>query len=180
MLSPSMRPSPTMMSPLMAEFRPVPKPKPKPKKRPKPMKRKSATKRTPPPQPAAAIPKGERIRDPEHVEIIRRQQCVCAEKDLRCGGWQPQQRGPWWKPEDQFSGFGLLIVRSEAAHVTNRGWGGGDNEVIPLCPNHHRLLACSWHVAGRARFQRMFKFDAAKLAAALYDETLRLRGLATP
>ena len=52
--------------------------------------------------------------------------------------------------------------------------------VIALCPNHHRLLACSWHVAGRVRFQRMFRFNAAGLARLLYDVTLSGRGLSTP
>jgi hypothetical protein len=148
----------------------VPKPKPKPKKRPKPMARKSRTKRQPPTYEAAAIPKGERVRDPEHIERVQARMCACSILDgQHCGGWITR----WWQP-------GERTILSEASHVTNKGWGGGDNEVIPLCPNHHRLLACSWHVAGRRRFERMFGFNAAALAARLYDQTLALRGKATP
>jgi len=151
---------------------PVPKPTPKPKKKRKPMARKSATKRQPPRYEAAAVPKGERVRDPEHIERVRGYECACRSTDAEhCGGWRGGFVGFQWVYE---------LPVSEAAHVTNRGWGGGDNEVIPLCPNHHRLLACSWHVAGRKRFERMFKLSATRLATALYDQTLALRGKVTP
>lgn len=143
---------------------PVPKPKPKPKKRRKPIARKSTKKRQPVAYEAAAIPKGERVRDEGHLDRLRHTFCACYWVDNgNCGGW----RGPNPMP-------------SEAAHVTNRGWGGGDDEVIPLCPNHHRLLACSWHVAGRKRFEAMFKISAKALARRLYDQTLASRGKATP
>jgi hypothetical protein len=157
----------------MPEFSPVPKPerKVKPKKglrkARKPMTRKSATKRQPVAYEAAAIPKGERIRDPAHLDRVRSMICVAAPADMEhCGGWslyQVQQSTP-----------------TEACHVTNQGWGGGDDETFPACPNHHRLLACSWHVAGRKRFEKMVGASMSKLAAVLYDETLALRGKGTP
>jgi len=148
---------------------PVPKPKPSPKKRPKPMARRSKTKRSPDSY-AGTAPKEQRIRDPEHLERVRAMPCVVAplvglESSRKCGGWNLKQ---------------MECALNEAAHVTNRGWGGDDSEVIPLCPNHHRLLACSWHVAGRKRFEAMFGFSAAALARKLYDDTLALRGKATP
>lgn len=151
-------------------FTPVPKPpKRKPKAR-RPMQRHSAKKRQPVPYAAAAVPKGERVRDPEHLDRVRWLPCSCSAMDAEhCGGW----------PHSWGSGRAVVTL-SEAAHVTNKGWGGGDDTVIALCPNHHRLLACSWHVAGRVRFQKMFGFNAAKLARSLYDETLRLRGKSTP
>ena len=137
---------------------PVPKPpvKRKPKK---PLRARSRSKRVPPPMAG----KPTRVRDEAHLERIRDMRCACLGIDptAECGGWG-------------------MTGRCEASHVTNRSWGGGDDEVIPLCPAHHRKCAYSWHVLGRARFGLRYGFSAAKLARALYDETLKSRGLATP
>lgn len=144
---------------------PAPKPTPKPKKRPKPMARRSVTKRRPDKYEAAAVPKDERIRDPEHLAFVRSLPCIARGVDA----WAPCGQGPYQGD-----------APSEACHDTNKGWTGGDNETFPACSWHHDERAYSWHVAGRARFQKRFKRNIREVCALLYDTTLRTRGLATP
>lgn len=147
------------------EFCPAPKPKREPKKRPKPMRARSLTKRQPVAYEAAAVPKGERVRDPEHLAFVRSLPCIARGVDptAPCGSRLYQGDVP-----------------SEACHDTNKGWTGGDNETFPGCPWHHDEKGYSWHVAGRVRFQKRFQCNIAKVTLTLYDATLARRGKGTP
>lgn len=133
------------------------------------MRSRSATKRPPVQYEAAAVPKNERVKDPEHLDRVRAMPCQCSfTHPAECGGWSDEQL--------------KLGHPSEAAHLDNKGWAkeAGDDRVLNICPNHHRKKAYSWHVAGRKRFQEKYGWNAEKHSIALYDETLRLRGKETP
>lgn len=145
----------------------VPKPAPRAKKKRVPMKAHSTTKR-PPAGLAAAHAKPSRVRDPEHLQRVATMPCLLAgHPDHGCNGFT------------RYGRRGSVIV-IQAAHVRGKGAFGGDEQVIPLCEWAHQLSADSLHKLNVPGFDKRWGLNVRKVAQILYDETLELRGKATP
>lgn len=54
--------------------------------------------------------------------------------------------------------------KMHAHHVTTRGAGGGDEQVVPLCAKHHDEI----HTRGQNTFAAAYKVDLEKLAKQLW------------
>jgi hypothetical protein len=53
---------------------------------------------------------------------------------------------------------------NHAHHVTTRGAGGGDEQIVPLCAIHHE----EGHRSGWETFERRYNVDLAQMAADLW------------
>lgn len=70
-----------------------------------------------------------------------------------------------------------LAARSEPAHVTSRGAGGGRLDIVPLCTKHH----AEQHLVGIQSFAGAYQLDLraeADRIAASHEAPLGMRGLA--
>jgi len=79
-----------------------------------------------------------------HLKWVRGHECLCA------GKWGHECAG-----------------RIEAHHVTSRGAGGGDEQVVPLCTLAHGIV----HQMGGSSFAASFKLDLAATAADLWKHS---------
>lgn len=103
----------------------------------------------------SAVPKPQRIRDPNYLAYIRTQPCLlAAETPCTCGGWV----------DTVTKGY-----RIEAAHVRSRGAGGGDDQVVPLCSRHHAEA----HRIGHKSFAKRHGLDLARMAKAIRKDYTR-------
>lgn len=95
---------------------------------------------------------GAPISCPRHLQWVRGWECVALGKVATAGPLAGQKHECWG---------GI-----EAHHVTTRGAGGGDEQVVSLCRGAHSLLD-SWGWSAK-RFDEEFEINLAETAADLW------------
>ena len=88
------------------------------------------------------------IKCPSHLRWVRGHECCIAGKTSRAGDH-------------------LCEGKIEAHHVTTRGAGGGDEQVVSLCSKAHAMV----HQMGRASFGSAYLVDLDRLAAEFWKRS---------
>jgi len=96
------------------------------------------------------------IKCPGHLKWVRGHECLCAGKMARVVVGEDYALVPH-----------ECLGKIEVHHVTSRGAGGGDEQVVPLCSRAH----ADGHRTGWATFEQRYRLDLASTAAGLWKRS---------